>query len=225
MILIISPHQINMFSRNRRYSLNTAKSAPSSRKYRLEEEEASEEEERYNYVRVKDNDIYFFCPVSTDSVLDLSVAINTLTKELLILGIQFGIEPPPINLYIHSDGGEVHSALSVFDLIKNNKVNINTIITGNASSAATIISMAGHTRKITSNSYMLIHNISSEFWGKMHEFEDELKNMAKVTSNLKKIYKDHSNITKKQLDDLLKKDLLLDANTCVKYGLVDAICL
>ena len=57
----------------------------------------------------------------------------------------------------------------------------------------------------------------------MHEFEDELKNMAKLTSNLKKIYKENTNINKTQLDTLLKKDLLLDAKTCKKYGLIDNI--
>ena len=70
---------------------------------------------------------------------------------------------------------------------------------------------------------MLIHQLSTVFWGKMHEFEDEMKNMNKLTSNLKHIYKEYGSITKKQLDDLLKKDLLLDSKTCLKYGFVDEI--
>ena len=195
-----------------------------SGKYRLEEEDAEPEEESDKGIIIQDNDIYFYSPVSSESVLKLNTAIKSITKCLQMWGIQFGVEPPPINIYIHSEGGEVHSALSTFDLIHNNPVHINTIITGNASSAATIISMAGHTRKITANSYMLIHNISSVFWGKMHEFEDEMKNMAKLTTNLKKIYNECGNITKKQLDDLLRKDLLLDAKTCIRYGFVDEIC-
>ena len=70
---------------------------------------------------------------------------------------------------------------------------------------------------------MLIHNISSSFWGKMHEFEDEMKNMAKLTSNLKSIYRENSKLNKKTIESLLKKDLLIDAKTCLKYGLVDEI--
>lgn len=177
----------------------------------------------YNEISVQDNNIYFFTGVEPNSALKLILSIKDLTKKSQILSINYGIEPPPINIYINSDGGEVHSALSVFDTIRNNSVEINTIISGNASSAATIISLAGHNRQITTNSYMLIHNISSEFWGKMHEFEDEMKNMSKLTNNLKRIYKNETNITKTQLDSLLKKDLLLDAKTCVKYGLVGSI--
>ena len=83
--------------------------------------------------------------------------------------------------------------------------------------------MAGHNRSISKNSYMLIHNISSTFWGKMHEFEDEMKNMEKLTCNLKEIYRGNSKMNKTTINNLLKKDLLLDAETCLRYGLVDEI--
>ena len=57
----------------------------------------------------------------------------------------------------------------------------------------------------------------------MHEIEDEMKNLILLTRDIKKIYKTYSNISVKQLETLLKKDLLLDAGTCLKYGLVDDI--
>jgi ATP-dependent protease ClpP protease subunit len=107
--------------------------------------------------------------------------------------------------------------------MENNKININTIVEGQACSAATMLSMIGKTRQITQNSYMLIHNISSGFWGKMHEFEDEMKNLTLLTKDIRKLYNKYTNIKSKQLDQLLKKDLLLNANTCVSYGLVDEI--
>tara|TARA_B100001093_G_scaffold500248_1_gene550499 strand:+ start:334 stop:969 length:636 start_codon:yes stop_codon:yes gene_type:complete len=210
-----------MFSANFRRP-QSAISAKSFKRFRLEEDVEDEDEVNQN-IKVQDNNIYFFGPVNMPNMLELSINIDMLTKQLQIFGITFNIDAPPINIYINSEGGEVHAALSVFDKIKTNTVHINTIITGNASSAATIISMAGHSRKITENSYMLIHNISSTFWGKMHEFEDEMKNMAKLTNNLKHIYKLYSSITKKQLDDLLKKDLLMDAKTCLRLGFVDEI--
>ena len=57
----------------------------------------------------------------------------------------------------------------------------------------------------------------------MHEFEDEMKNMSKLTANLKSIYKDNSSITRAKLNTLLSKDLLMDAKECLKLGLVDEI--
>ena len=193
-----------------------------SHKYNGDDTE-EEEETEFTEVKVVNNDIYFYCDVTAETCLELIMAIREISKKSKIMAINFGIEPPPVNIYINSDGGEVHSALSVFDTIMGNDVEVNTIISGNAQSAATIISLAGHKRKITKNSYMLIHNISSGFWGKMHEFEDEMKNMAKLTLNLKRIYKENTAINKTQLENLLKNDLLLDAKTCIKYGLVDEL--
>lgn len=181
------------------------------------------EEEEIDEVRVIDNNIFFYCPVTTETILQLTMHIKKITKQLQIHAITYGVTAAPINLYINSEGGEVHAALSVLDLIYNNVVPIYTIISGVCMSAATLISIMGRKRYITPNSYMLIHNMSSTFWGKMHEFEDEMANMVKLTEHLKNIYLTHGNIKSKQLDTLLKKDLLLDPSVSLKYGFVDQI--
>ena len=49
------------------------------------------------------------------------------------------------------------------------------IIEGEAASAATIISVVADRRVITKNSHMLIHQMSTGFWGKYNEFLDEMK--------------------------------------------------
>lgn len=174
------------------------------------------------YIKIVNNHIYFYSDISIESILNLTEIIKNATKNLLFLNIQYDIE---IELYLHinSGGGDVFAVLSIIDLIKNNKININTIIEGQACSAATILSMVGNNRQITKHSYMLIHNISSGFWGKMHEIEDEMKNLKLLTKDIRKLYQTYSYITMKQLDQLLKKDILLNANICLKYGLVDEI--
>jgi ATP-dependent Clp endopeptidase proteolytic subunit ClpP len=194
--------------------------AKSMKKYILDDE--NEESESVEYIKVIDNHIYFYSDVSIKSILELTEMIKKLTKELLMLNIQFNTDVE-IWLHINSGGGDVFAILSCIYLMENNKININTIVEGQACSAATILAMVGKTRQITQNSYMLIHNISSGFWGKMHEFEDEMKNLTLLTKDIRKMYNKYTNIKAKQLDQLLKKDLLLNAKTCVSYGLVDEI--
>ena len=189
----------------------------------MNDNDDDDDTDNQNLVKVQDNNIYFYADVSPDSILKLNMHISQLEQEMKIFGVIYNIDPPPIKLYINSNGGEVHSGLAAHDTIKNCSVPIHTIINGCACSAATIMSLAGHERFITENSYMLIHNISSTFWGKMHEFEDEMKNMNLLTKNLKKIYNDYGSINKKQLDALLKTDLLLEPNKCIKYGFIDSI--
>ena len=100
---------------------------------------------------------------------------------------------------------------------------IYTIIEGEAASAATLISVVGHKRFINSNAHMLIHQITSGFWGKMMEIEDEFKNLNLYMSKLKSIYENHTNLSEKKLNRILKKDIVWDSDTCLKYGLVDEI--
>ena len=188
------------------------------KKYILEDDETDCED----CIKVIDNHIYFYSDVSTKSILELTQIIKKLTKDLLVLNVQYNTDVE-IWLHINSGGGDVFAILSCIHLIENNNININTIVEGQACSAATILSMIGKTRQITENSYMLIHNISSGFWGKMHEFEDEIKNLKLLTKDIRKMYTKYTSIKIKQLDQLLKKDLLLHAKICLSYGLVDEI--
>ena len=194
---------------------------PFKKKYVLEEE-GEEEDIESEEIKVIDNHIYFYCDVTMLSILNLTESIKTLTKKLLQMNIEYDTNLE-IFLHINSGGGDVFAILSIIHLIENNKIDINTIIEGQACSAATILSMVGKKRSITQHSYMLIHNISSGFWGKMHEIEDEMKNLTLLTKDLRKMYRNYTNITTKQLDTLLKKDLLLNAKICLSYGLVDDI--
>ena len=50
-----------------------------------------------------------------------------------------------------------------------------------------------------------------------------MNNMSILMSMIVHIYLQETKINKNTLQDLLKKDLWLDAETCLKYGLVDEI--
>ena len=45
----------------------------------------------------------------------------------------------------------------------------------------------------------------------------------KDAETIKSVYKEYTKVPMKKLDEILKHDLLWDANTCLKYGLVDEI--
>ena len=70
---------------------------------------------------------------------------------------------------------------------------------------------------------MLIHQLSGSESGKFDELEDQLTNMKVLMMTIKNIYLNNTNIHPLELNSLLKKDLWLNAETCLKYGLVDKI--
>ena len=140
-----------------------------------------------------------------------------------LMQIQLHIDPPPIHLHIQSNGGSLFHTLYIIDLIKNINTPVYTYIDGFAASAATLISVVGKKRFITQNSLMLIHQLSGSDSGKFDELEEQLTNMKVLMTIIRNTYLNYTNINPVLLNSLLKKDLWLDARTCLTYGLVDEI--
>lgn len=131
----------------------------------------------------------------------------------------------PLYLHLYTPGGLLHAGFSLYDFIisLNKTVPVYTIIEGMVASAGTIISMAGVKRYITPSSYMLIHELSAGTWGKYSIMKEELDNCQKLMDKITDIYSRHATIPKKKLLDILKHDIIWDANECLKFGLVHEI--
>lgn len=169
------------------------------------------------------NSILFYGPVTTESCFNLRNQLVTLDSNSKIFATQYSTPPPPINLHIQSSGGSLMNTYYIVDLIQSLETPVNTFIDGFAASAATLISVAGDKRYMTKNSLMLIHQLSSQNGGKFNEIKDDMANLETMMRLLKKIYLQKTNLNNYQLDELLKQDLWLDSETCLKYGLVDEI--
>ena len=132
-------------------------------------------------------------------------------------------DPGKIYLHINSYGGSVFAGFSSVDYIINSPVPVVSVIEGCAASAATIMSVVASHRQINKHAYMLIHQLSSGMWGKYQEQKDAIANSDRLMEMIINIYEEHTKIPKKELNKLLKHDLWWDAETCLKYGLVDEI--
>ncbi len=175
------------------------------------------------HISVHENKIYFYSGVNRNSVVELNKKIGEIESKSLTLASSLDIDPPPIKIYINSGGGSITSGIASMDTILRSKVPIYTYIDGFCASAATFLSSVGIKRYISRNSYMLIHQLSTNFWGKYSEFEDEKQNLDLMMDTIKNVYKKYTKVPMKKLDEILKHDLLWDAEKCLKYGLVDEI--
>lgn len=176
-----------------------------------------------NPIRVEHNHIYFYSEVDRDSIRELIEGLREAEEFCLKTKRQMNLKKVPIYLHINSYGGCIFSALNAIDYIESCKVPIYTIIEGSTASAGTLISVCGKKRFIRPNAHMLIHQLSSECWGKMSEIEDEVSNLKALMVKLKSIYKNHTGIPKNELKRLLKHDLWLNAEQSIEYGLVDEL--
>ena len=174
-------------------------------------------------IQEDNNEIYFYGPVSQRSCFELKNKLNSLDAKSSIFHMQYKIDPPPIHLHIQSQGGSLYHTLYIIDLIENMKTPVYTYVDGFAASAATLISVVGKKRFMTKNSLMLIHQLSGADSGKFYELQDQMSNMQILMNKINKIYLNKTKIDQDTLLKLLQKDLWLDAETCISYGLVDEI--
>ena len=175
------------------------------------------------HISVQDNKIYYYSSVNRDSAVELNKKIGELESKSLTLSKSLGILPPPIKLFINSGGGSIVAGISSMDTILRCEVPIHTYVDGFSASAATFLTVVGEKRYMSRNSYMLVHQLSSTFWGTYANFEDEKKNLDLMMKTIKDVYKKYTKVPMKKLDEILKHDLLWDAKTCKEYGLIDEI--
>jgi ATP-dependent protease ClpP protease subunit len=182
-------------------------------------------QDKQKFVSVIDNnELYFYNDVNVESALVINKTLSDLARQLLIAKITFDLqETPHIKLHINSDGGEVFGALSIVDRIQSSKVPIHSYAEGLVASASTLISVSCHKRYIRKNTILLIHQVRSWFEGTYEDFNDEKQNMDLIMKVVKGIYLKHTKFTEDELNTLLKRDLYLNAEDAIKYGLADEI--
>lgn len=171
----------------------------------------------------ENNHVYFYSEVSRKSILRLNVLLREAAKFVHITSFDLNIKNIPIYLHINSFGGSLYDAYAAVDTIKNLRIPVYSVIEGCAASAGTIISVVCEKRFIGENAHMLIHQLNSGMWGKMSEIKDEYKHLNELMNQLKKLYGQYTNIPEKELTRLLKHDIWLTPESCIKYGLVDAV--
>lgn len=163
------------------------------------------------------NKIYFYESIDSKSILKLKQHIEELSIELTEVKQKYQTEPH-IELHIYSNGGDVFIGLDMYNYIKRASIPIHTYIDGMIASAATFIYLAGNKRFISDYNHVLIHQLSTSFWGKFEDLTDEFQNSKSLMNCICDLYKTNTKIPKKTLDELLKRELLLNTNDCIRFG-------
>ena len=175
------------------------------------------------HISVHENKIYYYSNVNRESAVELNKKIGEIESKSLTLANTLDIDPPALKILINSGGGSITAGISSMDTILRCKVPVHTYVDGFAASAATFLSVVGNYRFMSRNSYMLIHQLSSNFWGTYANFEDEKQNLDLMMKTIKDVYKKYTKVPMKKLDEILKHDLLWDAKQCLEYGLIDEV--
>ena len=201
------------------------KDSKSKKKIEIDVSNEDSDNEGDDLCEIVNNHIYFYSDINNKSAFELIKALDKVKSNLNNLSSKYDVKKL-IHLHINSFGGCVFSGFSIIDKMRslqNEGFEIYTYCEGKVASCGTMISINGDRRFIGKNCYMLIHQLSSGFWGKFAEIEDEYENCVSLMKRIKKMYSDNTNFRKRELDEILKRDKWLESDKCLEKGLVDEI--
>lgn len=172
--------------------------------------------DEFSVVKSEGDTIFFFCDVDDDSIRELCSMLKRLSRV-----------HDTIKIAIRSSGGDLYAGFAGMDYIRSlvkKGINIETIAYGFCASAATFLLLTGTKRLMGENSFVLIHQLTVESGGGCYsELMADMKTNKKLMRHFRKVYTKYTNIPEDILDKLLSKDVILSAEKCLSYSIIDEI--
>ncbi|MGZ0946327.1 head maturation protease, ClpP-related [Streptococcus thermophilus] len=128
-----------------------------------------------------------------------------------------------ITLNIASNGGDVFAASEIYTMLKASGKRIVVNVQGLAASAASVISMAGDTVRISPTAQIMIHKASTGIRGNSDDLEHQSAVLSSIDESIALAYEMKTGLKQTELLDLMAKETWLNAKTAVDKGFADEI--
>jgi ATP-dependent Clp protease, protease subunit len=130
-----------------------------------------------------------------------------------------------ITMHIDSPGGSVKSGLSMVDVMDYINSDIRTINTGMAASMGSVLLGAGTKGKRGSLRFSrtMLHQSSGGFRGNIQDARIDMVEWEKVNNILFELLGGYCGKTPEQVKEDSSRDLWLDSETALEYGIIDEI--
>jgi len=148
---------------------------------------------------------------------------NSIIAQLLFLESQNSKDD--IKIYINSPGGQVTSALAIYDTMQYVKPDVSTICIGMAASAAALLLAAGKKGKriILPNSEVLIHQVMGGAQGQATDIDIHARHILNIKQRLNQVLSFHTGQPLSRVEKDTDRDYFMSAEEAKKYGIVDKI--
>jgi len=171
-----------------------------------------------------DNKVYFFKDVDRDSVAELCHQLEDAVRGLRTTFCVYPeVDRPPVHLYINSFGGDLFASIAAYSYLRQLRYPVFAHVVGCAMSGATLILLGCERRFVSKHAVILIHQLRTGFWGRHDELKDETLNADLMMEQLRAIYGERTDMSKKEVNALLKRDLYLSPEQALRLGFVNDI--
>ena len=167
---------------------------------------------------LKDRIIFISGPIEDSSA-------NLVIAQMLFLSNED--TKTDIHLYINSPGGSITAGLAIYDTMQFLRCDVATYCVGQAASMAAVLLAGGKAGKrfLLANNRILIHQplISGELIAPATDLDIEAKEILRLRARLYTILSRHTGQTAEKIEKDCDRNLWLDADEAIGYGLADRI--
>lgn len=132
-----------------------------------------------------------------------------------------------IHFYINSPGGTITAGLAIYDTMQFLRCEVATYCVGQAASMAAVLLAGGKAGKrfLLANNRILLHQplLTGELIGPATDLDIEAKEILRLRERLYQILARHTGQTVEKIEKDCDRNLWLDAEEAIKYGLADRI--
>ncbi|AYG05141.1 ATP-dependent Clp protease proteolytic subunit [Gryllotalpicola protaetiae] len=165
-----------------------------------------------------------------DRIIFLGVQVDDasaddIMAQLLVLESQ---DPDrDIVMYINSPGGSFTAMTAIYDTMQYIRPQIQTVVLGQAASAAAVLTAAGTPGKRLAlpNARILIHQpaVGEAGRGQASDIEIQANEIMRMRTWLEETLARHSNRTQEEVNKDIDRDKILSAAEALEYGLIDQV--
>jgi len=167
---------------------------------------------------LKDRIVFIGGPIDDSSA-------NLIIAQMLFLSNED--TKTDIHLYINSPGGSITAGLAIYDTMQFLRCEVATYCVGQAASMAAVLLAGGKAGKrfLLANNRILLHqpSITGELVAPATDLEIEAKEILRLRERLYKILAQHTEQSPEKIEKDCDRNLWLDADEAIKYGLADRI--
>ncbi len=165
-----------------------------------------------------------------DRIVFLSGVIEDVTANLIIAQMLFlsnEDRKTDIHFYINSPGGSITAGLAIYDTMQFLRCEVATYCIGQAASMAAVLLASGKSGKrfLLANNRILLHQplITGILEGSATDLDIEAQEILRLRSRLYDILAKHTGQSPEKIEKDCDRNLWLDAEEAINYGLADQI--
>ncbi|MFI4910318.1 MAG: ATP-dependent Clp protease proteolytic subunit [Sedimentisphaeraceae bacterium JB056] len=165
-----------------------------------------------------------------DRIIFLGGQVDDATANLIIAQLLFlsnEDSESDIHFYINSPGGSVTAGLAIYDTMRFLRCKVATYCIGQAASMGAVLFAGGESGKrfMLPNSRVLLHQplLSGVMQGPSADLEIEAREILRLRARLYNILSEHTGKSSEQIEKDCDRNLWLEAEESLKYGLADKI--